>query len=67
MEDYHLSMEGPTDHLVTVGSLAINNTRLVGFDLPKTGRVDNRAHLEIQIIGWTDRAGAAQFTDGRGC
>ena len=30
-----LSMEGPADRLVTTGSLALNNTRLVGFDLPK--------------------------------
>ena len=30
-----LSMEGPADRLVTTGSLALNNTRLMGFDLPK--------------------------------
>jgi AsmA protein len=30
-----LSMEGPADRLVTNGSLALNNTKLVGFDLPK--------------------------------
>jgi AsmA protein len=30
-----LSMEGPADRLVTSGSVALNNTRLVGFDLPK--------------------------------
>lgn len=30
-----LSMEGPADRLVTTGSLALNNTRLAGFDLPK--------------------------------
>jgi AsmA protein len=30
-----LSMEGPTDRLVTSGSLAVNNTRLSGFNLPK--------------------------------
>ena len=30
-----LSMEGPADRLVTTGSLAVNGTRLVGFDLPK--------------------------------
>jgi AsmA protein len=30
-----LSMEGPADRLVTAGTLALNNTRLVGFDLPK--------------------------------
>jgi AsmA protein len=31
----NLSMEGPADRLVTAGSLALDNTRLVGFDLPK--------------------------------
>jgi AsmA protein len=31
----NLSMEGPADRLVTSGSLAVNNTRLTGFDLPK--------------------------------
>ena len=31
----NLSMEGPADRLVTAGSLAVNNTRLVGFDLSK--------------------------------
>jgi AsmA protein len=31
----NLSMQGPADRLVTNGSLAVNNTRLVGFDLPK--------------------------------
>jgi AsmA protein len=30
-----LAMEGPADKLVTSGSLALNNTRLTGFDLPK--------------------------------
>ncbi len=30
-----LTMQGPADHLVTAGSLALNNTRLTGFDLPK--------------------------------
>lgn len=30
-----LSMEGPANRLVTSGSLALNNTRLTGFDLPK--------------------------------
>lgn len=30
-----LAMEGPADRLVTSGSLSVNNTRLVGFDLPK--------------------------------
>ena len=28
-------MEGPADRLVTNGSVALNKTRLVGFDLPK--------------------------------
>jgi AsmA protein len=31
----NLSMEGPADRLVASGSLALDNTRLVGFDLPK--------------------------------
>ena len=31
----NLSMEGPADRLVTTGSLAVNGTRLAGFDLPK--------------------------------
>ncbi len=30
-----LTMEGPADRLVTSGSLALNNVRLTGFDLPK--------------------------------
>jgi len=30
-----LAMEGPADRPVTSGSLALNNTKLVGFDLPK--------------------------------
>jgi len=30
-----LAMEGPADKLVTSGSLALNHTRLTGFDLPK--------------------------------
>ena len=31
----NLSMEGPANRLVTSGSLAVNNTQLIGFDLPK--------------------------------
>jgi AsmA protein len=31
----NLSMEGPADRLVSTGSVALNNTRLVGFDLSK--------------------------------
>jgi len=30
-----LAMEGPANRLVTTGSLALNNTKLTGFDLPK--------------------------------
>ncbi len=30
-----LTMQGPADKLVTSGSLALNNFRLMGFDLPK--------------------------------
>jgi AsmA protein len=29
------AMEGPADRLVTTGSLAVSNTKLVGFDLPR--------------------------------
>jgi AsmA protein len=31
----NLAMQGPADHVVTTGSLSINNTRLTGFDLSK--------------------------------
>ena len=31
----NLSMDGPADRLVTTGTVAVNNTRLVGFDLSK--------------------------------
>lgn len=31
----NLEMEGPADGLITTGSLALNNSKLVGFDLPK--------------------------------
>lgn len=31
----NLAMDGPADRLVTTGSLAVNNTVLKGFDLPK--------------------------------
>jgi AsmA protein len=31
----NLATEGPADRLVTTGSVALNNTRLVGFDLSK--------------------------------
>jgi AsmA protein len=31
----NLSMDGPADRLVTTGAVAVNNTRLVGFDLSK--------------------------------
>lgn len=33
--DANLSIAGPSDRLVITGSLALDNTRLVGFDLPK--------------------------------
>ena len=35
MASASLSIEGPADRLVTNGSLALNGTRLTGFDLPK--------------------------------
>jgi AsmA protein len=31
----NLAMQGPADHVVTTGSLSVNNTRLTGFDLSK--------------------------------
>lgn len=31
----NLVMEGPADHLVTTGSVSLNDTQLVGFNLPK--------------------------------
>jgi AsmA protein len=53
----HLSMEGPADRLVTTGSVALNNTRLAGFDLTKkmasiqqfTG-IKAGPDMEIQVL-----------------
>ena len=42
-----LAMEGPADKLVTSGSLALNNTRLTGFDLPKKmASIENLAGIK---------------------
>jgi AsmA protein len=53
----HLSMAGPADRLVTTGSVALNNTRLAGFDLTKkmasiqqfTG-IKAGPDMEIQVL-----------------
>jgi AsmA protein len=57
-----LAMEGPADKLVTSGSLALNNTKLTGFDLPKkmagieklTG-IKGGLDTEIQVLSATVR------------
>ena len=53
-----LAMEGPANKLVTAGSLALNNTRLTGFDLPKMmATIEKLAGIkggpdtEIQTLG----------------
>jgi len=53
----NLSMEGPADRLVTTGSVAINNTRLVGFDLSKKmaaierfAGINSSPDTEIQVL-----------------
>ena len=53
----NLSMEGPADHPVTAGSLALNNTRLVGFDLrkrmasiEKLAGINAGPNMEIQTL-----------------
>ena len=50
-------MEGPADKLVTSGSLALNHTRLTGFDLPKKmatieklGGIKGGPDTEIQTL-----------------
>jgi AsmA protein len=43
----NLSMAGPADRLVTTGSLALNNTMLTGFDLPKKmGTIEKLAGIK---------------------
>jgi len=53
----NLSMEGPANRLVATGSLALDNTRLVGFDLPrKMASIEKLAGIkegpdtEIQVL-----------------
>jgi AsmA protein len=53
-----LAMEGPANELVTAGSLALTNTRLTGFDLPKKmATIEKLAGIkggpdtEIQTLG----------------
>jgi AsmA protein len=52
-----LAMQGPADRLVTSGSLALNNTRLTGFDLPrkmatieKLAGIKSGPNTEIQTL-----------------
>jgi AsmA protein len=43
----NLSMSGPSDHLVTTGSLSLDNTMLAGFDLPKKmGTIERLAGIK---------------------
>jgi len=59
----NLSMDGPADRLVTTGSVAIDNTRLAGFDLSKKmSSVERLAGIkaspdtEIQVLSANLRA-----------
>jgi AsmA protein len=52
-----LQMEGPADRLITTGSVAMNNTRLTGFDLPqkmagieKLAGIKGAPDTEIQVL-----------------
>ena len=65
--DANLSIEGPSDRLVIAGSLAVDNTRLVGFDLPrKMESIEKLAGIkagpdtEIQVL----RANVRSAPDG---
>jgi AsmA protein len=60
----NLSMEGPADHPVTSGSLALNNTRLAGFDMHgKMASIERLAGIkadpdtEIQTLSANVRVG----------
>jgi AsmA protein len=53
----NLSMEGPADRMVAAGSLSLDNTRLVGFDLPKKmasieklAGIKEGPDMEIQVL-----------------
>jgi len=59
-----LAMEGPADRLVTVGSVALNRSRLTGFDLPKKMETIERlagvkggADTEIETLSADVRVG----------
>ncbi len=63
----NLSIEGPSDRLVITGSLAVDNTRLVGFDLPKKmesieklAGIKGGPDTEIQVL----RANVRSAPDG---
>ena len=60
----NLSMQGPADRLVTTGSVAINNTRLVGFDLSKKmaaierfAGINASPDTDIQVLSANLRSG----------
>jgi len=66
-----LSMEGPADRLVTTGLIAMNNTQLVGFNLPrKMASIEKLAGIkegpdtEIQVLSanvrWAPEGGSAK-------
>jgi AsmA protein len=57
-----MAMDGPADKLVTAGSVAVENTKLTGFDLPKKmASIEKLAGIkaspdtEIQTLGATVR------------
>jgi AsmA protein len=63
----NLSIEGPSNGLVIAGSLAVDNTRLVGFDLPKKmesieklAGIKGGPDTEIQVL----RASVRSAPDG---
>jgi AsmA protein len=59
----NLAIEGPADRLVSAGSLALNNTRLAGFDLSKKmssieklAGIKGGPDMEIQVLSANVRA-----------
>ncbi len=59
----NFSMQGPADRVVTTGSLALNNTRLVGFDITKKmssieklAGIKGGPDMEIQVLRTNLRA-----------